>query len=92
MDENTIRKVAAISRLELDQDDIDTLKSDIGEVLDIFSSVDDAEDIPQEFSLNPTEEQKEISFMDSREDRDYTAVDLLDESSKDGRFKGPKVR
>ncbi|MFP4118045.1 MAG: aspartyl/glutamyl-tRNA amidotransferase subunit C [Candidatus Woesearchaeota archaeon] len=93
VDKKIIRKVATISRIHLSEEEIDSLKNDFAEVMDIFSEIDKAEvDGCQAISEAKTLSLKETS-QSTGDEHDYDVDEIIRLSPhRKGRFiKGPKV-
>lgn len=52
MDSELVRRVAAVARIKLTEEEVEEFSSDLEEILDYFSILDEAPSIP-EFSFNP---------------------------------------
>ena len=107
VDYGTVRKVAAIARISLSEDESARLSSELDEVLDIFSSLDEAE-TGESFHILPTDPKIELDAGDAlpdpdkegkedgivNEDVDLSSNDMisLSPNKKDRWIKGPRLR
>ena len=96
VDKNTMRKVAAISRIRLSDEEIDSLRDDFKEAMTIFSKIDEADvdddaDIYEAITLIGPTDDDESSNDGQNNDNDADSIIRLSPYKK-GRFiKGPKV-
>lgn len=86
VDEDTVRQMAALSRIDLDEDSIDQFRQEFVEILEYFQRLDDAPEIEPPESI-------ETSLRDDITGESLSQADALQNASEseDGYFKGPPV-
>jgi aspartyl-tRNA(Asn)/glutamyl-tRNA(Gln) amidotransferase subunit C len=86
VDAEEVRHIAALARVDLDDEEVTQFTDQFGDILDYFAVLDDVPEIESEPELVNVMRADEIRESLSQE----AALQNADET-EDGRFKGPKV-
>ena len=92
IDDETIKKVAEVARISIDEDDISKFRREFDSVLEILDGLDSADvsDI-DDFLINSTMLGKVLREDEPKEGIDNESYLRLTKNSKDDYFKGPKA-
>jgi aspartyl/glutamyl-tRNA(Asn/Gln) amidotransferase C subunit len=88
--EDEIKRVAENSRINLDQDEVESMVEEFEDILEIFDRIDEIDTGDVEASFHPTDVE-----MKTREDEvEETLEDKFEntENTEEGFFKGPSVQ
>lgn len=84
-----IRKVAENSRIKLDEEEVEGLKKDFNEILEMFETLDEIDTSDTEPSFHPVEVKSETRKDGVEESTDKPFENT--ENVEDGFFKGPSA-
>ena len=86
-----IEHVAEIARLELTEDEKEKFSSQIKDIIEVFSKIDEVDTKNVEVSLQPVELKN--ALREDKKEPTFTQKEALSltEHKKDGYFKGPRV-
>lgn len=86
VDEDEVRHIAELARVDLDESEVAQFADQFGDILEYFEALDEVPEVESEPELVNVMRTDEVAESLSQED----ALSNADET-EDGRFKGPKV-
>lgn len=91
IDEETVKHVAKLARIKLDEKEIEQFKKDLSSILDLFSKIEKIE-TKDEFTVQPVESNNSLREDKIVESLQKEEVFKNTKHEEEGFFKGPKIK
>lgn len=91
INEETVKHVAKLARIKLDEKEIEQFKKDLSSILDLFSKIEKIE-TEEEFTVQPVESNNSLREDEIEESLQKEDVFKNTKHEEEGFFKGPKIK
>ncbi len=91
IDEETVKHVAKLARIKLDEKEIEQFKKDLSSILDLFSKIDKLK-TDDEFTVQPVESNNSLREDEIEKSLQKEEVFKNTQHEEGGFFKGPRIK
>lgn len=91
VNEETVKHVAKLARIKLDEKEIEQFKKDLSNILDLFSKIDQLK-TEDEFVVQPVESNNSLREDKVEESLSEESAFKNTKHEEEGFFKGPKIK
>lgn len=91
IDEETVKHVAKLARIKLDEKEIEQFKKDLSSILELFSKIDEL-GTEDEFVVQPVESNNILREDKIEESLQKEEIFKNTQHEEEGFFKGPKIK